>query len=267
MGGHFRGQSAAKGLHAALGRGIMTAVWLAEDRVNAGDGDNPPPPALKNHLPGRLLGTEEYTFKIPDKLTDAEAAPLLCAGAIGFRSLRLANLKNGQLLGLTGFGGSGHLVIKLSKHLYPDSRVFVFARSKSEQAFALELGADWAGDTEDNPPDKMDAVIDTTPVWKPVVDALKNLKPGGRLVINAIRKEDSDKEYLLNLDYPEHLWLEKEIKCVANVSRYDVEEFLKIAAEIPIIPEYQEFPLEDANMALIELKERKIRGAKVLRIQ
>jgi alcohol dehydrogenase, propanol-preferring len=214
-----------------------------------------------------MVANEDYTFKIPDKFTDAEAAPLLCAGAIGFRSLRLAKIMNGQHLGLTGFGGSGHLVMKLAKYLYPDSKVFVFARSKSEQAFALELGADWAGDTHDLPPEKMDAIIDTTPVWKPVVVALKNLKPDGRLVINAIRKEEIDKEYLMKLHYPEHLWMEKEIKSVANVTRYDVEEFLRIAAEIPILPEYQEYPLENANTALIELKERKIRGAKVLRIQ
>jgi len=107
-------------------------------------------------------------------------------------------------------------------------------------------------------------VIDTTPVWKPIVEALKNLECGGRLVINAIRKEEVDKEYLMKLDYPIHLWLEKEIKSVANVTRRDVSEFLKLAAEIPIKPEVQEFPLEEANKALVELKEGRIRGAKVL---
>jgi len=110
-------------------------------------------------------------------------------------------------------------------------------------------------------------VIDTTPAWRPVVEALKNLKSGGRLVINAIRKEEGDKEYLLKLDYPVHLWLEKEIKSVANVAKRDVSEFLELAAEIPIKPEVQEFKLEEANKALVELKERKIRGAKVLRIE
>ncbi len=107
-------------------------------------------------------------------------------------------------------------------------------------------------------------MIDTTPAWKPVVEALKNLKRGGRLVINAIRKEETDKEYLLRLDYPEHLWLEKEIKSVANVTRKDVSDFIQLAAEIPIKPEVQTFALKDANVALMELKERKIRGAKVL---
>ncbi len=110
----------------------------------------------------------------------------------------------------------------------------------------------------------LDAIIDTTPVWKTVVEALKNLKPGGRLVINAIRKEEKDKDYLMNIDYSSHLWMEKEIKSVANVTRNDVKEFLEIASEIPILPEVQEYRLEEANKALTELKERKIRGAKVL---
>lgn len=113
-------------------------------------------------------------------------------------------------------------------------------------------------------PEKLDSIIDTTPVWKPVVEAMKNLKPGGRLVINAIRKESIDKDYLLKMDYPEHLWMEKEIKSVANVARSDVREFLELAAEIPIKPEIQEYKLEEANKALLELKNRKIRGAKVL---
>lgn len=209
---------------------------------------------------------EDFAYPIPDVFSDAEAAPLLCAGAIGYRSLRLTGMKDGQKLGLTGFGASAHLVLKMAKHKYPNSRVFVFARSEKEQEFAREIGAVWAGDTEDTPPEKLDCVIDTTPVWKPVVEALKNLESGGRLVINAIRKEDVDQDYLLKLDYPEHLWMEKEIKSVANVARRDVSEFLELAAEIPIKPEVQQFALEDANTALMELKERKIRGAKVLRM-
>jgi propanol-preferring alcohol dehydrogenase len=209
---------------------------------------------------------EDFAYRIPDVFSDLEAAPLLCAGAIGYRSLRLTGLKDGQNLGLTGFGASAHLVLMMAKHKYPKSKVFVFARSEKERHFAKELGAVWAGDIEDESPEKLDAIIDTTPVWKPVVEALKNLEPGGRLVINAIRKEEVDKEYLLQLDYPTHLWLEKEIKSVANVSRSDVSEFLELAAEIPIKPEVQEFALEEANEALVELKTRKIRGAKVLRV-
>ena len=213
-----------------------------------------------------MVVPQDSAYLIPDVFSDSEAAPLLCAGAIGYRSLRLTGLQNGQNLGLTGFGGSAHLVLKMVKYKFPNSKIYVFARSEKEREFALELGAVWAGDTEENSPQKLNAIIDTTPVWKPIVEALKNLKPGGRLVINAIRKEEIDKEYLLKLDYPSHLWLEKEIKSVANVERRDVIEFLELAAEIPIKPEFQEYELEEANKALLELKERKIRGAKVLRI-
>ncbi len=211
-----------------------------------------------------MAAPEDFAYRIPDTFSDVEAAPLLCAGAIGYRSLRLTGMRDGQNLGLTGFGASGHLVLKLARYQYPNSKVFVFARSEKEREFARELGAAWAGDTEEESPEKLAAIIDTTPVWKPVVEALKNLEPGGRLVINAIRKEEVDKQYLLRLDYPSHLWLEKEIKSVANVTRRDVSEFLETAAQIPIKPEVQEYTLEEANQALVELKERKIRGAKVL---
>lgn len=210
---------------------------------------------------------ESSAFRIPGIFSDVEAAPLLCAGAIGYRSLRLTGLKDGGTLGLTGFGASAHLVLKMVGHRYPSARVHVFARSGKERDFARELGAVWAGSTEDRAPESLDCIIDTTPAWKPVVNALHNLAPGGRLVINAIRKEDGDKDELLNLVYEEHLWMEKEIKSVANVARRDVSEFLSLAAEIPIRPETQEFGLAEANRALMELKNRKIRGAKVLRIE
>ncbi len=209
---------------------------------------------------------ENFAYKIPTVFTDAEAAPLLCAGAIGYRSLELTGLKNGHNLGLTGFGASAHLVLKMARFKFPESKIYVFARSVREREFAVELGAEWAGDTGDPAPDKLHAIIDTTPVWTPVVKALENLASNGRLVINAIRKENTDKEYLQSFDYPRHLWLEKEIKSVANVARSDVSGFLKLAAEMQIKPEYQEYPLEEANTALLELKERKIRGAKVLQI-
>jgi propanol-preferring alcohol dehydrogenase len=112
----------------------------------------------------------------------------------------------------------------------------------------------------------LDAVVDTTPVWGPVSEALKRIKPGGRVVVNAIRKEEVDKEILMKLDYPAQLWMEKEIKSVANVTRTDVREFLQIAADANIKPEYQEYELKDANRALIEMKQGKIRGSKVLRM-
>jgi propanol-preferring alcohol dehydrogenase len=209
---------------------------------------------------------EDFAYRLSEAFSDSQAAPLLCAGAIGYRSMRLSEIEDHQNLGLAGFGASAHLVLKMVRHKYPNTNVFVFARSAKERDFARQLGAFWAGDIAAEPPEKLDRIIDTTPAWKPVVQALACLKPGGRLVINAIRKEESDKKALMALDYSEHLWLEKEIKSVANVAHTDVSEFLHLAAEIQIKPEVQEFELKEANRALVELKTGKIRGAKVLKI-
>jgi alcohol dehydrogenase, propanol-preferring len=215
-----------------------------------------------------IVVRQEFAYPIPESpMSDAEVAPMLCAGAIGYRSLRLANLPNGGMLGLTGFGASAHLVLKLVRHRDPGASVFVFARSKAERAFALELGAAWAGDTGDAPPTPLDAIIDTTPAWRPVVEGLRHLAPGGRLVINAIRKEDADRQVLADLDYASQLWMEKEIKSVANVTRRDATEFLHAAVAIGLRPEVQEYALEDANQALRDLTARSVRGAKVLRIR
>jgi propanol-preferring alcohol dehydrogenase len=208
----------------------------------------------------------DFVHPIPDSISDSEAAPLLCAGAVGYRALKLCNLKNGHSVGLMGFGGSNHIVLKTAKYKYPDSEIFVFSRNPNEREFALSLGAAWAGAIDEVPPEGLDAIIDTTPVWGPISEALKRLKPGGRLVINAIRKEEVDKDVLLKLDYPSQLWMEKEIKSVANVTRADVREFLQLASEANIKPDYQEFELKDANQALLEMKQGKIRGAKVLTI-
>ena len=207
---------------------------------------------------------ESFAYPIPEIFSDTEAAPLLCAGAIGYRSLRLTNLADGQVLGLSGFGASGHLVLKMAKFLFPNSPVLVFARSPDEQTFARSLGAFWAGDIKDGPPQKAHAIIDTTPVWNTVVGSMNHLLPGGRLAINAIRKESSDLNSLLQLDYQKHLWMEKEIKSVANITRKDVVDFLEIAAGIPLKPEIQVYPFEQANQALIDIKQKHAQGAKVL---
>ncbi|RYU63082.1 zinc-binding alcohol dehydrogenase family protein [Methylolobus aquaticus] len=207
-----------------------------------------------------------FAHRIPPIFSDEEAAPLLCAGAIGYRSLALTGLRDGGRLGLTGFGASAHLVLMMVRHRFPNAESYVFARKPEERAFALELGAVWAGDTLDRPPVRLDAIIDTTPAWLPVVQALQNLEPGGRLVINAIRKEEADKAELTRLDYPRDLWLEREIKSVANVTRADVREFLDLAATIPMRPEVEIYDFVDANRALIDLKLKRVRGAKVLRI-
>jgi len=209
---------------------------------------------------------ENYAYPIPHLFSDEEAAPLLCAGAIGYRALRLCALQNGDRLGLSGFGGSAHIVLQLARHLYPKSEIYVFARDAESRKFATELGADWAGAIESRSPAMLNAIIDTTPAWTPLVSALANLAPGGRLVINAIRKEDADKSALLKLSYHEHLWMEREIKSVANITRQDIAEFLPLAAEIPIRPEIRVYALADANEALVSLKRESVRGAKVLKI-
>ena len=183
---------------------------------------------------------------------------------MGYRALRLCQLENGQSLGLTGFGASGHLVLQMARHLLPDSGIHVFARNNVERDFALSLGACWAGDTRDVPPRPLNAIIDTTPAWLPVLCALEHLAPGGRLVINAIRKESDDRHYLQTLNYERQLWLEKSVQSVANVTREDVSQCLRLAAKIPLRPEVTEFPLEQAGTALKELKQGRIRGAKVL---
>jgi propanol-preferring alcohol dehydrogenase len=207
---------------------------------------------------------EDYAFLVPTVFSDEQAAPLLCAGAVGYRALQLSRIGDGERLGLTGFGGSNHLVLQLARHRFPRTRIYVFARDAAARRFALELGAEWVGDTADRSPERLHAIIDTTPVWKPVVEALANLLPGGRLVINAIRKEESDKRALLDVSYHEHLWMEREIKSVANVTGPDIRKFLALAAEVPLRPEVTTYPLEEANRALGELKRGPVRGAKVL---
>jgi len=211
-----------------------------------------------------MVANINYIYKIPSYLKHYEAAPLLCAGAIGYRAIKLANINNGDNLGLMGFGASAHLVVKIVKALYPDTKIFVFARNKNEQQFAIDLGCQWAGDIEVNPPELMNAIIDTTPVWKPIIHSLEKLKPAGRLVINAIRKENNDIQFLTKLDYANHLWLEKEIKTVANITGNDIKEFFEIIERIKITPQIQLYNFYQANEALKEIKNQKIKGAKVL---
>ena len=204
-------------------------------------------------------------YPIPDAFNDAEAAPLLCAGAIGLRSLKLAQIKDGDALGLTGFGASAHLVLQLAKRQLPRSPIFVFARDAGARRLALDLGAEWAGDTADAPPSPLAAIIDTTPVWRPVARALRHLDRGGRLVINAIRKDDRDKAELMSIDYARDLWLERSIVSVANVTRTDVREFLQAAAIAPPIrPKVRIMPLAKANEAIRALATGGSTGALVL---
>lgn len=213
-----------------------------------------------------LVAPAAFVHPLPDALPDEHAAPLLCAGAIGYRSLRLTGLRDGQRLGLFGFGASAHLLLRFVRAAYPRTGVYVFTRKEEERAFAREGGAVWAGSIGEMPPQLLHAVIDSTPVWQPLVAGLAVLLPGGRLVINAIRKEHGDQKRLLDLDYPKHLWLEKEVKSVANVTRQDVREFLHLAARHHLQPDVTRYPLEEANRALLALKRGPIRGATVLTV-
>ena len=206
--------------------------------------------------------SQDFAYPIPQSFTDSQAAPLLCAGVIGYRALRLSGVKSGEVLGLYGFGASAHIAIQVAKHR--GCKVFVFTREgqKDHQDLALKLGADWVGVTGETPPQRLRSAIDFTPVGEPVREALRVLEKGGRVVINAIRKVNPIPE----LDYAQLVWHEREIKSVANVARQDALEFLPLAAQIGIRPEVQEFPLEKANEALLLLKQGKMHGAAVLRI-
>ncbi len=204
-------------------------------------------------------------FRVPKKLSSEEAAPLLCAGSVGYRALKLSGLKNGENLGLVGFGASNHIVLKAAKAMFPDSRIYVFARNPVERRLARRLGASWTGGIGSIPKERMDSIIDTTPAWRPFVRSLRVLKPGGRLVVNAIEKIEQDKSTLLEIDYRRDLWLEKEIKSVANVTPKDISSFLSLASRAGIKPEVQAYPLEEANRALLDLKKGRIKGAKVLK--
>ncbi|MCD6411661.1 MAG: zinc-dependent alcohol dehydrogenase family protein [Thermoplasmata archaeon] len=211
-----------------------------------------------------MVVKEDSAYPIPDVFGDAEASPLLCAGAIGYRALKLTSMRDRQTIALYGFGASGHLVMQMVRFLYPNSKIFVFTKKKGDEPsrLAKRLGADWVGTTGETPPERFDCAIDTTPVGEVVKEALKNLEKGGRLVINAIRKETK----ITDINYAEHLWNEKEIKSVANITRKDIEDFLNLAAHMRIKPEIKIFKFEEANEALISLKHGKYRGAGVLKI-
>jgi propanol-preferring alcohol dehydrogenase len=206
-----------------------------------------------------IVAPAEYVYHIPRVFTDIEAAPLMCAGIIGYRALRLTQIQDYQTLGLYGFGASAHIVIQITRHLYPHSKIYVFTRSPAHRQLAQELGAAWTGSAFTTPPAPIHAAIDFTPAGQIVREALRALEKGGRLVINAIRKMNPIPE----LDYVQHLWYEKEVKSVANVTKRDAIEFLPLAAQIPIRPRTTIFQLADANEALLQLKQRKIQGAGV----
>ena len=203
--------------------------------------------------------SQDFAYPIPKGFSDVEAAPLLCAGVIGFRALRLSEIERGGRLGLFGFGASAHIVIQIAK--YWSCQVYVFTRGEEHRKLARDLGAVWAGGAEDSPPTKMQSAIIFAPAGKLVLDALRVLEKGGTLALAGIYMTP-----IPEMDYQEHLYYEKTVRSVANSTRKDAEDLLELAGEIPIRAEVQEFPLEEANRSLLLLKQGKIQGAGVLRV-
>jgi propanol-preferring alcohol dehydrogenase len=206
-----------------------------------------------------IVAPEDFIYTIPAGFPDEQAAPLLCAGIIGFRSLRLSGIKAGGRLGFYGFGAAGHVAIQVARHW--NVEVFASTRDVRHQKLALELGAAWAGGTYDEPPKKLDAAIVFAPAGEIVPAALKALKKGGALILGGIHMS-SIPSFSYDLLYQERM-----IRSVANNTRQDGEDFLRVAAEIPIRTHVQIFPLAEANRALNALKNDAIPGAAVLRIR
>jgi propanol-preferring alcohol dehydrogenase len=203
--------------------------------------------------------SEDFAYPIPRGFSDSQAAPLLCAGVIGYRALRLSNIEKGGRLGLYGFGASAHIVIQIARHW--GCEVFVFTRGEEHRRLARELGAVWTGGAEDTPPAKMHSSIIFAPAGKLVPEGLRVLEKGGTLALAGIYMTP-----VPEMDYNKYLYHEKIVRSVANSTRKDAEELLRLAAEIPIHTEVQEFPLDEANRALMLLKQGKIQGAGVLRV-
>jgi alcohol dehydrogenase, propanol-preferring len=205
-----------------------------------------------------MVVDERFAYPLPAVFSDTEAAPLLCAGIIGYRSLKLSGIRPGGRLGLYGFGASAHLAIQVARHWHCE--VYVFTRGAEHRRLAEELGATWTGGAEETPPAALDAAITFAPAGWLIPLALGHLRPGGTLAINAVHLSPiPELPYAL-------LYGERVLRTVANFTRPDAEEFLSLAAEIPIHTEVEQFPLTEANTALQRLKASEIRGAAVLTI-
>ena len=205
-----------------------------------------------------VIVDERFAYPLPTRFTDAEAAPLLCAGVIGYRALRLSGIRPGEKLGLYGFGASAHLAIQVAHHW--ECTVYVFTRSSEHRQHALALGAAWAGAAQDEPPAHLDASITFAPAGWLVPLALGHLRPGGTLAINSIHMSPIP-EMPYNL-----LWGERVLRSVANVTRQDASEFLPLAASIPIKTDVELYPLAAANQALGRLKASAVQGAAALQV-
>lgn len=205
------------------------------------------------------LSKEEFTYKIPENFSDADSAPLLCAGIIGYRSFRLSNVKEGENLGLYGFGASAHIVLQIAK--FYGCKVFVFSRSEKHRKLAEELGADWVGTSKERPPEELDSAIIFAPVGELYIDALKILRKGGTVASAGIYMS-----FLPSFSY-ELLYNERIMRSVANSTRLDAIELLSLASKIPIKTTVEIFSLEEANKALQLLKKGDINGAGVLKVR
>jgi len=206
----------------------------------------------------RIVAPEQFAYPIPAGFPDEQAAPLLCAGIIGYRCLRLAEIGRGTKLGFYGFGAAAHVAIQVAE--YWGAEVFASTRDARHQKLALDLGAKWAGGTFDEPPEKLDAAIVFAPAGEIVPAALRALRKGGRLILGGIHMSD-----IPGFSY-DLLYQERMIRSVANNTRQDGEEFLALAAEIPIHTHVQVYPLSEANQALNALKNDAVPGAAVLRV-
>jgi propanol-preferring alcohol dehydrogenase len=202
---------------------------------------------------------EKFAYAVPDNFSDEDAAPLMCAGIVGYRALELSGIRPGGILGLYGFGASAHIAIQIAKHR--DAQVYVFSRSAEHRGLARELGADWAGTTADDPPAKLTNAVIFAPVGSLYLDALRVLDRGGTVVSAGIHMSP-----IPEMDYDKYLYYERKMLSVANATRKDGEELLRIAAEIPVRTTVQTFPLAAANDVLGLVKAGKISGAAVLKI-
>ena len=206
-----------------------------------------------------MLAEADFTLPIPEAISDRDAAPLLCAGIIGYRSLHRAELQPGERLGLFGFGASAHLAIQVARHW--DCEVYVFTRSEEHRRHAEELGAAWVGDAEDTPPKALDRAVTFAPVGWIVPHALEKLRRGGTLAINAVSLTP-----IPEMDY-QLIYYERTLTSVANATYQDGVEFLDLAAEIPITPTTTLYPLAEANQALLDIKHSRLNGQAVLEIK
>jgi propanol-preferring alcohol dehydrogenase len=203
---------------------------------------------------------QDFAYSIPDRFTDIAAAPLLCAGIIGYRALKLSQIKPGQRLGMYGFGGSAHVTIQVARHW--GCEVYAFTRSAGHQELARELGAAWVGRAEDTPPAKLHGAVIFAPAGKLVTEALRVLERGGTVALAGVTMSP-----IPEIDYDRLLYWERGVRSVANFTRQDAQELLQVAAEIPIETSVQTFPLEEANEALLALKRSQIDGTGVLMIE